>query len=118
MAAGQAVELIPNDLMAEPLTEETEIPVQDYYDLIQHLFDGEVSADNPELGKWLDEVFQGDWMKHLNEAVRLPHAVFIDARTANSFVGDVQVYHSSYRTAHVMLARALQLQSRKDDAGT
>jgi hypothetical protein len=110
-AAARAVE------PADSVVEEPEIPVQDYYDLIQYLFDGEISADNPDLGKWLDEVFQGDWMKHLSEAVRLPLAVFIDPRTANSFIGDMQVYQWSYHTAHAMLARALQLQSRKDDAG-
>ncbi len=103
---------------AEPpdvVVEEAQIPVRNYYELIEHVLDGLVPASDPQVGKWLDLVFQGDWMKHLSEAVQLPLAVFTDPRTAN-LASDGKIEHSASQTARAILARALQLQSQKKNA--
>jgi len=97
------------------VVEEAQIPIRNYYELIEHVLDGLVPASDPQVGKWLDLVFQGDWMKHLSEAVQLPLAVFTDPCTAN-LASNGKIEHSASQTARAILARALQLQSQKKNA--
>ncbi len=62
---------------------ELEIPVTNYFDLIDRFLSGFPLVDDPQLIQWLDLVFQGEWMKRLSEAVELPLAVLTDPRTGS-----------------------------------
>jgi len=135
-AEGQAAAAVPAEVF-DALGGEPEIPAKDYFELIDYVLNDDFPVDDPQLGKWLDEVFQieemkhlreaiplplgvfidprTEWMKHLRKAVQLPLAVFIDPRTAD-VLSDRRIEHPGYLAAKAILGRALQLQSRKKDA--
>jgi hypothetical protein len=69
--------------------------------------------DAPELGRWLDRMFEGEWAGHLREAARLPLGTIMDLKSA-SFNSALE-YVGSYReAANLFVVRALQLQARGD----
>lgn len=102
-------------MMAQVLEEQSKPPPKDYFELLDHVLAENRAMDDRQLAKWLDLVFQGDWMQRLREAVQLPLAVLVDPRTA-TIGSNTEIRHISYLAGRVLAARALQFQARKDDA--
>ncbi|HEV3260039.1 MAG TPA: hypothetical protein VG013_24435, partial [Gemmataceae bacterium] len=69
---------------------------------------------DPELGRWLDRMFEGSWWKHLQEAAALPLGVVADPLTI-ARTNSMPAVQTSRDMANLLTARALQLQARGEN---
>jgi hypothetical protein len=101
-------------MMATQESGDASLPNPTYYDLIEQVLQKGWSEENPDLAKWLDRIFEGEWVKQVQEAIALPPGALIDLRTANLLML-TEVPGQCHSVAMVFVARALQMQSKGDD---
>jgi hypothetical protein len=65
----------------------------------------------PELGRWLDRMFEGHWVEEFREISRLPPGMVVNLHTANSGTNLDHVQACRFAGA-LFTARALQMQAR------
>jgi hypothetical protein len=110
----EPAELAGGEIMAGAEVDETFPTNPTYYDLISRVLEKGWSEESPDLTKWLDQMFQREWVKQIQEASELSPGALIDLRTANFWV-QADTVVPSRNVAMVFVARALQLQSKGDD---
>jgi hypothetical protein len=74
----------------------------------------------PELGEWLDRLFEGDWPGELARAADGPPGVVVDPRGLSIPLRDpsvVDVLLNAHLATHALAVRALQQHARGDDRG-
>jgi hypothetical protein len=86
-----------------------------YHELLDRVRERGWAASGAELDRWLEEMFQGDWAADLRQAARLPLGVIQDPRQANVATPH-HAGQQSGEAARLLVARALQLQSRGESA--
>jgi hypothetical protein len=75
-------------------------------------------TDPGDLGRWLDELVKGEWVKDLRAAVRSPRGAAEVPRDALAYAGGLDPRYEPLREAALILAaRSLQLHARGDVAG-
>jgi hypothetical protein len=82
--------------------------------LLGEIFEKGWPQKDQEISPWLDQIFQGDWVKMARKAAQLPLGMVVDPRQANVWSAG---YHNDCETMSRLLAiRALQLQAKGESA--
>ena len=85
-------------------------------DSLNQVLDNGWSAGTPELSRWLDQMFAGEWVNHLRQAATLPLGVVEDPRTLTRWT-PMPTANACREIANVIRVRAAQLQAQGDHAG-
>lgn len=96
----------------QELSEETSI-LSRFLNQVQEVLDQGWPEQNKdvELGRWLDRMFEGEWVHQVERTVNLPVGMIEDPRTLNYF-STFQNVDGFRRAGDLLCARALQLQAR------
>src|SRR5262249_51710765 len=89
---------------------------ESYQDQVHFVLQQGWSKEATELGRWLDAMAQGEWVKQLQQAAPLPVGVVINPRGLRIDTPLPSVPQLRW-AGQVLAARALQLQARADHGG-
>src|SRR4029077_1078166 len=64
---------------------------------------------NQEIGRWVDQIFQGEWIKMVQKAAQLPLGMFQDPRLTDILSG--QFHGEFFNMGRLLMVRALQVQA-------
>ena len=82
-----------------------------YRDFLVGVYETGWPKKDQEIGRWLDQLFQGDWVQMVRKAAQLPLGMLLDPRQTD--MGSSALYHGdTYELGMLLMARALQSQAR------
>jgi len=97
----------PDDAALGPPTE----PPPSYMEQNQDVMEKGWPKDRPDLRRWLDRMFEGEWAADYRKAAQLPLGMVMDLRTA-TLGTEIDYVQKCRQTADLFTARALQLQAQ------